>query len=374
MRPTQAIIDLAAIRHNVRLLSSCLKPGTSLTAVVKANAYGHGSVAVAKAALSAGAASLAVAIPEEGAELREAGIAVPIFVLGLILPEQADVAVKYRLITPVCTGESAAALSTEAMRQGRRAYVMIKTDTGMGRIGTDPVQAALLTAEVAKMPFIEIMGIFTHMAAADADNKAYTNEQLRLFQQALQILKEKKFNLPYVSAANSASIIDLPSSHFNLVRAGIALYGLPPSDEMHNRPKLLPAMQLKTRISYIKQVDAGAHIGYGCTYTAAQPTFIATLPVGYADGYNRQLSNKAEVLIGGVRHKLAGRVCMDQIMVDLGPVCNANIGDEVVLFGRQGQEEITVTELARLAETINYELVCAVSSRVPRIYINEREA
>lgn len=373
MRPTHAIVDLAAIRHNIRLLASHLR-GASLTAVVKANAYGHGAVAVSKAALSAGAASLAVAIPEEGVELREAGIAVPVFVLGLILPEQADIAIKHRLIAPVCTIDCAAALSAEAVRQGRRAYVMIKIDTGMGRIGLSPGQAPSFANEIAKMPALEIMGIFTHMAAADASDKTYSNEQLQIFQDILASVKTARISLPYISAANSAGIIDLPDSHFNLVRAGIALYGLPPSGDMHNRPNLVPAMQLKTHITYIKYVPAGAKIGYGCTYTTTVPTYIATLPIGYADGYSRQLSNKAEVLIGGARRKLVGRVCMDQIMVDLGPDCNAEVGQEAVLFGRQGKEEITVTELAAIAGTINYELVCAISARVPRIYINEREA
>lgn len=370
MRPTHAVIDLAAIRHNVRELSSFLS-GASLTAVVKANAYGHGAVAVSKAALSAGAASLAVAIPEEGIELREAGIAVPIFILGLVLPAQADIVIRHRLIAPVCTLDSAQALSAEAVRQGRRAYVMIKADTGMGRIGVLPEHICSFTSEITKLPALEVMGIFTHMASADAADKAYAHQQMHSFQSALQVLKEANINLPYISAANSAGIIDLPDSHFNLVRAGIALYGLPPSGEMHSYPRLLPAMQLKTQITYIKYVQAGAKIGYGCTHTVTAPTYIATLPIGYADGYSRHLSNKAEVLIGGLRCKVVGRVCMDQIMVDLGPECYAEVGEEAVLFGRQGKEELTVTELADLAGTINYELICAVSSRVPRVYINE---
>ena len=370
MRPTHAIIDLAAIRHNVRELRSYLCDA-NLAAVVKANAYGHGAVPVSKAALSAGATSLAVAIPEEGIELREAGIAVPIFILGLVLPEQADLVVKHRLITPVCSMDSALVLSAEAARQGRRAYVMIKVDTGMGRIGVPPEQAKQLVVELSKIPSLELMGLFTHMATADASDKSFAVQQLREFSQSLSALREANINLPYLSAANSAGIIDLADGHFNLARAGISLYGLPASNELHNNPRLIPAMQLKSKISYVKQVSAGSPIGYGCTYTAPSPTYIATIPVGYADGYSRQFSNKADVLIGGRRRKIVGRVCMDQIMVDLGPACDAQIGDEVVLFGRQGNEEITVTELAGLAGTINYELVCSVSSRVPRIYANE---
>lgn len=370
MRPTHAVIDLAAIRHNVRELSSHLR-GSNFTAVVKANAYGHGAVAVSKAALSAGATSLAIAIPEEGIELREAGIAVPIFVLGLVLPNQADIVVKHRLITPVCDLGSAAALSAEALRQGRRAYVMIKIDTGMGRIGLSPNQVKPFINDIIKLPAVEIMGIFTHMATADACDKTHSRKQLDTFRNILSELKGLNISLPYISAANSAGIIDLPDSHFNMVRGGIALYGIPPSGEMHHHPNLLPAMQLKTRIIYIKQVPAGSTIGYGCTYTVPAPTYIATLPLGYADGYSRLLSNKAEVLIGGKRRKLVGRICMDQVMVDLGPVCDAQIGDEAVLFGRQGQAKITVTELAGLVGTIDYELLCAVSVRVPRVYVND---
>ncbi|MCX7779993.1 MAG: alanine racemase [Negativicutes bacterium] len=371
MRPTQAIIDLKAIRHNIRALAAGLR-GANFTAVVKANAYGHGAVEVSKAALAAGASSLAVAIPEEGIELREAGIAVPIFLLGLILPEQADIVVKHRLIAPVATREGASALSAEALRQGRRAYVMLKTDTGMGRIGLRPADVQAFAAEISRLPAIELMGLFTHLATADAADKTYANEQLAIFQRVADTLLKAGINLPYISAANSAVILDLPAGHCNLVRAGIAMYGLPPSDEMHNVPALRPAMTLKTRIVFIKHVPAGTKIGYGSTYTTPEDTYIATLPVGYADGYSRRLSNKAEVLIGGKRRRIVGRVCMDQTMVDLGPVCDAEVGDEAVLFGRQGKAEITVTELAAIAGTINYELVCAVSARVPRVYVNEK--
>lgn len=370
MRPTQAIVDLAAIRHNIRLLASCSQEA-NLLAVVKANAYGHGAVPVSKAALAAGAVSLAVAIPEEGAELREAGIAVPILVLGLISPEQAETVVKHRLITPVCTEEGAATLSAEAIRQGRKAQVMVKLDTGMGRIGLPAVSLLAFIKSIQKLPGLKLMGLFTHLATADAQNKTYANKQIAGFAGAVEGLKAAGIELPYISAANSACILDLPAAHFNLVRAGIAMYGFLPSGEMLNRPALKPAMTFKTRIVYLKEVEAGAKIGYGSTYTVPSATFIATLPVGYADGYSRKFSNKAQVLIGGRRRPVIGRVCMDQIMVDLGPVCDAEVGDEAILFGKQGEEEITATELASIAGTIDYELLCAVSARVPRVYVNE---
>jgi len=367
MRPTIAEIDLAAIRHNIVQIRNKIGPNTKLVAVVKANAYGHGAVPVSRAVLQAGADCLAVALPEEGVELRTAGFTVPIFVLGLTLPEQAGLLTTHELIATVGSTEGIAALAAAARATGKQAQFVLKTDTGMGRIGVNPDQLTDLLQYAKGTPGAQPVGIFTHLAAADASDKSCAASQLTLFQAAL----DKVPALTYLSAANSATIIDLPSGHFNTVRPGIILYGLPPSDEMHYSLDLRPAMKLKSRVVYIKQVPAGTSISYGCTYTTQQPTFIATLPIGYADGYSRLLSNKAHVLIGGRRRPIVGRVCMDQLMVDLGPDCDTLIGDEAVLFGRQGEAEITVTELADLIGTINYELVCAVSARVPRIYLNE---
>jgi len=370
MRPTVAEIDLAAIRHNIRRSRAVVGPAAKLVAVVKANAYGHGAVKVSRAALEAGADCLAVAIPEEGAELRSAGLAVPIFVLGLTLPEQAKLLVDYHLIAAVATKEGIRALSQAAKDQGRRCRVMLKVDTGMGRIGIPPIQTEEFRQYIQANPGVELVGVFTHLATADAADKTYANRQLDVFRAALKML-EAKVKLTYISAANSAATIDLPAGLFNTVRPGIVIYGLPPSGEMLGSLDLRPAMRLKTRIAYIKEVPAGTAVSYGCTFTTDRPTFLATLPVGYADGYSRHLSNKASVLIGGKRRPVAGRVCMDQIVVDLGPAGDAALGDEAVLFGRQGQEEVTLTELADLAGTINYELACAVSARVPRVYLNE---
>jgi len=371
MRPTFAEIDLGAIRHNVRQIRAAISSPTYVLAIVKANAYGHGAAKVSAAALAAGADFLGVAIPEEGAELRESGFAVPIFVISLTLPEQAQLLVDYDLVATVSTPEAAQALSDAAQRTGRRAKVMVKIDTGMGRIGIRPDQALNFIQELLYIPGLELRGAFTHLAKADSWDKTHAHNQLDEFQAVVNKIAAAGISLPWISAANSATIIDLTRGHFNMVRPGIILYGLPPSHEMRQRLHLLPAMRLKTKIVFIKQVPAGTTVGYGCTYTAPKATFLATLPIGYADGYSRQLSNKASVLIGGRRRQVVGRVCMDQIIVDLGPSCDAQIGDEVVLFGRQGNEEITVTELAELAGTINYELVCAISPRVPRVYINE---
>lgn len=370
MRPTQAIVDLAAIRHNVKQIRNRLRTDTVLTAVVKANAYGHGAIPVSNAALAAGANSLAVALPEEGAQLREAGFTVPILILGLTLADQAELICNYGLTTTVSTYENVKALASAASRIGKQAKVMVKVDTGMGRIGIVPEKLPAFLEYLSSMGSIEIRGIFTHLAAADEADKSYAYSQLSSFNQAITKASALNIALPFISAANSAAIIDLDEGQFNTVRPGIAIYGLPPSNEMQRTLDLHPAMTLKTKIVYIKEVPAGTSVSYGRTYTTNKTTFLATLPIGYADGYSRHLSNKASVLIAGKRRPIVGRICMDQTIVDLGPICNAAIGDEAVLFGRQHNDEITVTELADIAGTINYELLCAVSARVPRIYVN----
>ncbi len=367
MRPTTAEIDLAALRFNLMQIKSRLQ-SAHITAVVKANAYGHGAIPVSKTALSAGANCLAVAIPEEGIELREAGITAPILILGLTLSDQASIYAKYQLTATICTQEHAAALCAAA--GDTPIPVMIKIDTGMGRIGISPQKALPLIEHILGCKQLSLQGLFTHMACADCENKDYSYQQITAFEQVVHALQQRNVQLPVISAANSAGIMDLPPSHFNMVRAGIILYGLDPSAEIINPLPLKPVMQLKSKIVYIKQVPANSLLGYGSTYTTDDHTYIATIPIGYADGYNRSFSNKAPILIGGKKYQVAGRVCMDQIMVDLGPSATAKIGDEAVLFGRQGSQEITVTELAEIAGTINYELVCAVSSRVPRIYLN----
>jgi alanine racemase len=369
MRPTRAEIDLAAIRHNTRRIRAAVGPGPRIMAVVKADAYGHGAVPVSRAAVEAGATCLGVAIPEEGAELRAQGLATPIFVLGLCDPEQIPLLLEHDLIAAAATLEFARLLSARAAEAGRRATVVAKVDTGMGRVGVSPEAAPAFVRALAGLQGLELRGVFTHLAHADAPDKRHARGQLSRLSRLLEHLADEGLRLPWVSAANSATVMDLPAGHFNLVRAGIMLYGLPPSDSAGARD-LRPAMALKTRVEYLKKVRRGATVGYGCTFTAAQDTWIATLPVGYADGYSRRHSNAAPVLVGGRRHRVAGRVCMDQIMVDLGPETEVQVGDEAVLVGRQGGEEITLTELATLAGTIHYELACAVSPRVPRVYVD----
>ena len=368
MRPTQALIDLSAVRHNVRQIRASLPESTRMIAVVKANAYGHGVIPVSRAALGAGADSLAVAIPEEGIELRSAGFRVPILVLGLTLPQQAALFIDHDLTATVASSEGLQPLQAAALGKNRPCRVMIKLDTGMGRIGVRPEEAVSFVQSALSLSHIEVAGLFTHFATADEADVSFTRTQLERLNQTVEALRNAGVNLPVISAANSAATDSFPAAYLDAVRPGIILYGLPPDPAMPMHLDLKPVMSLVTRIVFIKQVPAGTPVNYGCTYRAPAPTWLATLPVGYADGYSRHLSNKAEVLVHGIRRRVVGRICMDQAVIDLGPDCNAAVGDEVVLCGRQGSDEITLTELAVLAGTINYELACGISPRVPRVY------
>lgn len=368
MRPTRAIIHLPAIRHNVRQIRAGLPDSTLIIAVVKANAYGHGAIPVSRAALEAGANWLAVAIPEEGAELRTASFSVPILVLGLSLPEQARLFIDNALIATVASRKSLQAFSEAAQKQNRCARVMVKIDTGMGRVGVQMEEAIPFIQYARTLPGIELVGLFTHFATADESDKTFALKQQSRLEALVLSLAGHGISLPVISAANSAATDSLPGSFFNAVRPGIILYGLPPAQEMPLRLELKPAMSLVTNIVHLKHVPAGTPVSYGCTYQTPAPTWLATLPVGYADGYSRHLSNQAKVLIHGIRRRVVGRICMDQTVVDLGAHCDAAVGDEAVLFGRQNGSEITLTELAVLAGTINYELACGISPRVPRVY------
>ena len=370
LRPTKAIINLSALRHNVRQIRSHLPASTRFIAVVKANAYGHGAIPVSRIALGSGADWLAVAIPEEGIELRAAGFQAPILVLGMSLPEQAALFVDHGLIAAVSSPESLQAFHRVALQKTMRARVMIKLDTGMGRVGVQPAQTVDFVRQALALSGLEVTGLFTHFAAADETDTSFTLQQLDCLTRVIQALKAQGIELPLISAANSAATDAFPAAHCDAARPGIILYGLPPAPDMPLQLDLQPVMSLVTRIVHLKQVPANTPVSYGCTHRTAEPTWLATLPVGYADGYSRHLSNKGVVLVNGIRRPVVGRVCMDQIVIDLGPDCDAAVGDEVVLFGRQGQAEITLTELAVLAGTINYELACAISSRVPRVYID----
>ena len=371
-RPAWAEIDLAAVAHNMRELRKAAEPQARIMAVVKANAYGHGAVPVSRTVLTNGADYLGVAILDEARELREAGIEAPILILGFNPIEQADEAIKLNLAQTVYTVEGAEAISQAAQKIGKKAMIHIKIDTGMGRLGfstaDDPTQEII---KIASLPGIEVEGLFTHFAAADSTDKKYTYEQYEKFLELDSHLKKVGLHVPLKHAANSAAVIDLPDLHMEMVRPGVSIYGLYPSGEvLKSRVDLQPALSLKARVAYVKRVQPNTGISYGRTYVTNREITVATVPVGYADGYTRLLSNKASVIIHGQRVPVIGRICMDQFMIDVDSVPGVKIGDEVILIGRQGNQEITADELANIIGTINYEIVCMISERVPRIYVN----
>jgi alanine racemase len=337
-------------------------------AVVKANAYGHGALEVSRQALKSGVDMLAVASVKEALELREGGISAPVLVLSETSPDLVDYLVEEDLTQTIYTRRLAEALSRAAAQKGKRAKVHVKVDTGMGRVGVDPKEAAELIGYVKQLEGIELEGIFTHLAVADEAENDFTDEQLERFKAAVASLEESGTLVPYLHAANSAATLFHHKAHLNIVRVGLLLYGLKPETAKTLNINLRPALAFKSKVLYLKQVTSGTPLSYGSTYVTERETQIATVPVGYADGYSRALSNKASVLIRGKRYPVVGRVCMDLTLVNVfnDPI---EVEDEVVLIGRQGQEEISASELALLENTVNYEVVCSIGKRVPRVYL-----
>jgi len=362
-------IDLQAVGHNTRVLRQLTDHQARLMAIVKADAYGHGAVSVSRQALACGADWLGVATLDEALELRTAGIPAPILILGYTPENRAEGVILANVRQGVFEFSLAQALSRAATRIGRQARIHIKVDTGMGRIGFRAgAEAVAAVQAIAALPGIVVEGLFTHLAAADAADKSCTRRQLDLFAEVWQKLKGKGIHVPLRHAANSAAIIDLPESHLDMVRMGIALYGLYPSEEVTAaRVELQPAMTLKARIIQVKEVPANTPISYGMTFVTPHPTRIATLPLGYADGYPRLFSNRAQVLVRGQRAPIVGRVCMDQLMVDVGSIPGVEAGEEVVLLGQQAGERLAAAELADWAKTIHYEIVTRMSPRLERI-------
>ena len=362
-RPTVAQVDLEAIRHNVRVL----KPsGAELMAVVKAGGYGHGDVPVARAALEAGATWLGVALVEEGIRLREAGLRAPILVLTEFPPGSEKDALEAGLTPSLYTDTGAAALAEAVRASGRNVGAHVKVDTGMHRVGLPPGRAVEFCGALAGTG-IDIEGVWTHLAVSEEVDRPETALQLQAFDVVLEALTGEGIRPRYRHAANSGATIALPEAHLDLVRVGIALYGVSPGPALDGRLDLRPSMSLRSRVAMVKRVAAGEGISYGLRYRPRREATVATVPVGYADGYHRALSGAGMVLIRGNRYPVAGNVTMDQLMVDCGddPV---EPGDEVVLFGEQAGQRITAEEVARWAGTIGYEVLCAVSERVPREY------
>lgn len=367
-RPVWAEIDLEAIAHNVQQIKRKVKPGAQFCAVVKADGYGHGAVAVARTVLDNGADRLAVAILNEALELRKAGFTVPILIIGYTPPHQAGLLVENGIAQTIFSMDVAEALSQAAVTAGRKAKVHLKIDTGMSRIGIRPEDAGEFAAAVAALPGIEIEGVFSHFATADSKDKTYAWEQFDKFKKALALIEAKGISIPIRHIANSAATLEMPETHLDMVRPGIILYGLWPSDEVQQDIELKPAMKFKARVSYVKELPARISISYGRTYYTDKDSCIATIPVGYADGWSRLLAGKASVVIAGRRAPLVGRVCMDQCMVDVTAIPGVKPDDEVLLFGGK---DLPVEEVAEKLGTINYEVVCMVSKRVPRYYVPE---
>ncbi len=366
-RPTYAKVDLRAVQSNLRKIRAWVGRSVKVMAVVKADAYGHGAVEVSKAALKAGAEWLGVAIPEEGVELRKAGIEAPILVLGATSPSQASLVVNFGLDQTLSGLPLAEALSALACRMGKRVGVHLKVDTGMGRLGVFPSEAVAFARRVHSLPGLTLKGLMTHLATAGEDNR-YALKQVKVFQEVAEALKQAGFTFPLRHVANSAAILDLPDSFFDLVRPGLLLYGCYPSKAVSRPFPLRPALSLRTRITHLKDLPKGAGISYGRTFITKHPTKVAILPLGYADGLSFLLSNRGEVLVRGRKARIVGRVCMDMCMVDVTTVPGVKVGDEVVIYGRQGGGEIRVEEVAERIGTIAYELLCSIGKRVPRIY------
>ncbi len=356
-------INIPNILHNIRELKKLLNGNVKFMAVVKADAYGHGAVPVSKA-IERKVDYLAVATLPEAIEIKNAGIKAPVLILGEAHPSNARDVVKGGFIQTVYTPAFAKALSAAAAGLRKKARVHLKIDTGMGRVGVPFGKGEDTFKKISRLPNIDIEGIFTHFAGAEETDE-FTSEQLKRFRSFISRIDSVSYIL---HAANSAAVLYHRESHLDMVRVGLSMYGLYPPGGRKIGAKLKPALQFKTRVVYLKKVPAGTPLSYGSTYVTKKETSIATLPVGYADGLPRALSNKGEVLIGGRRHPIVGRVCMDMTLVDAGN-SNVRIGDEAVLIGSQGKETISADDIGKLADTISYEIICGIGKRVPRIYV-----
>ena len=366
-RPTVAEIDLKALAFNLEGVRKRVGGGVSVMGVVKANAYGHGIVEVAKFLEDRKIDCFGVANPEEGVVLREAGITAPIHVFTLPSRLQASLFGSYDLEPTVCSQHEATLLNTHAQRVGKTIPVHLKIDTGMNRIGVEPKELKKVLKALARLRRLEIKGVYTHFATADSRDKSFSRQQLTEFHVALDVLQKEGVSVEVIHCAGSAGILDLPESYFSMVRPGIMLYGYYPSCESTESVPLKPVLSLKSRVSLVKWVEPGESVSYGRKYIAKRKTKIASLPLGYADGYMRSLTGRSTVLIGNKRFPTAGTICMDQLMVDVGSA-DVRVGDEAVLIGRQHRERISAWDLAATLGTIPYEICTNISSRVPRIH------
>ncbi|MBF0204276.1 MAG: alanine racemase [Desulfamplus sp.] len=375
-------VNLDALARNIKALKAKCDPDVSLMAVVKANAYGHGAVSVSRTALENGASFLAVARIHEAVELRQAGIDAPLLLFGDALPSQVEWLAQHDVRVTIGSVDVARELADAACHCGGTLKVHLKIDTGMGRLGfVVPEMVSLISCErhdrafdtaideimgISTLDGLHVEGIYTHFANSDIRDKSHARGQVALFNRLICNLAKRGFKPEICHSANSAAIMEMPEGHFNMVRAGIAMYGLWPSDEI-NRDliHIEPVMSVVSKIIHLKAVPSGFKVSYGSTHVTPLPTKIATVPIGYADGYNRLLSSKGDMLVRGIRCPVVGRVCMDYTMIDVGSVPDAKLGDDVVVMGRQGDHFISADEIARHINTINYEVVCSFNRRMP---------
>lgn len=369
-----AKIDLDAVAWNMEQMKKNLKEGTEMVAVIKTDGYGHGAVQVASMLESYDYVwGYAVATLDEAVVLRAAEIQKPILVLGCIFPDQYWEMLKYEIRMNVYTKEMAEAISALAVEKGEQAYVHIKLDTGMARLGFSAEESSIEEIkEIAELPNLVLEGVFTHFAKADEEDKTFTMMQLEKFEWMTQRLEEEGVTFPYVHASNSAGIIDVRRADYNLVRAGIAIYGLYPSEEVDKeKVQLKPALSLKSHIAFVKDIPAGTPVSYGGDFVSEHQMRIATIPIGYGDGYPRSLSDTGYVLIRGKKAPIIGRICMDQFMVDVSDIPEVKFGDKVTLIGRDQEEYLPVEKLSELSGRFNYEFVCNLGKRIPRVYVQD---
>jgi alanine racemase len=367
-RPTFAEIDLGAIRHNLRRIKQLIGRDTKILGIVKADAYGHGMEEISKTIIEEGVDYLGVASLDEARQLRDVRVRDQIIVLGSILPEEAEGVLRFNVIQTISCMRIAQVLSKLGQAKKRNIKVHIKIDTGMGRIGFWHEEAVGFVRKIASLKSLIIDGIFTHFPSAE-DDERFTQKQIRDFVSLIEELETQNIDIPLKHSSNSMAIVDFKEAHMTMVRPGLIMYGLHPKKDLMETLDLRPALKLKTKVIYVKSVPRGRSISYGRAYITKKDTRIATIPIGYADGYSRRLSNRSYVLIKGKRAPIVGRICMDMCMLDVGHIKNVKPGDEVVLIGTQGSEIITAEELAELSNTIPYEVVCNIGHRVPRIYI-----
>jgi len=372
LRPVWAEVDLDKLAHNMREIRRLAK-SENIIAVVKADAYGHGAVDIAPVLLQNGANRLAVAIQSEAIELRRSGIECPIMILGFTPPNLIDNILKYDIEQTVYSYEFARKISKMALKKNKIAKIHIALDTGMGRIGYLPNDESVEEVyNISKLPNIVIEGMFCHFSSADEKDKTYTYEQVKKYDDFYKKLKEKKVYIKIRHIANSAAIIDLPNTHYEAVRPGIIMYGYYPSDEVNKENiDLKPIMTLKTNVVHIKTLPPGEYVSYGRKYKTEKESIIATLPIGYADGYTRLLFERGKVILKGKFAPVIGKICMDQCMIDVTSIRGVKVGDEVILIGEDENNKFTADIVGELIGTISYEVVCMISKRVPRVYIKE---